>query len=54
MTKKDWTAYVSAGSVLVYLAWSMVSAYFDIQQRLAFLERAQQFSHGDVSPFLKE
>ena len=49
-----WLTYVGTFLACLTLAWSAASAWFDLKERVALLEREQQYSHGDVRPYMEK
>ena len=44
--RTPWVAYSGAVFATLALAWSVTSAWFDLQARVTWLERAQKYTHG--------
>lgn len=49
-----WLPYIGAIVVATSFGWAVLSGWFSLVNRVNLLEREQQYSHGDIRPFLKE
>ena len=50
--RQSWPELIGTFLAVAAFAGALVSAYVGIVQRLTLLEAEQQFSHGDVRPYL--
>lgn len=48
-----WLPSIGVFLACLTLAWSAASAWFDLRERVRLLEAQQQFSHGDVRPYME-
>lgn len=52
--KTSWQAWVALAVTVSGFAWGLASGWFSLEKRVTLIEERERYSHGDVTPYLKE